>query len=69
MESTADEKPVSGEDLRTMKHDVKNQLSNIHLAIEQLRYEVENPTEDCVFYMDTIAASCAKINSMIQNIG
>jgi hypothetical protein len=64
----AEDKPANGEDLRMMKHDVKNQLSNIHLAIEQLRYEVENPTEDCVFYMDTIATSCAKIDSLIKDI-
>jgi hypothetical protein len=64
----AEDKPTSGEDLHLLKHDVKNQLSNIHLAIEQLRYEVENPTEDCVFYMDTIAASCAKIDSLIKDI-
>jgi nitrogen fixation/metabolism regulation signal transduction histidine kinase len=64
----AEDKTANAEDLRMMKHDVKNQLSNIHLAIEQLRYELENPTEDCVFYMDTIATSCAKINSLIKDI-
>jgi hypothetical protein len=64
----AEDKPANGEDLRMRKHDVKNQLSNIHLAIEQLRYEVENPTEDCIFYMDTIATSCAKIDSLIKDI-
>jgi hypothetical protein len=64
----AEDKSANGEDLRMFKHDVKNQLSNIHLAVEQLRYEVENPTEDCVFYMDTIAASCAKIDSLIKDI-
>ncbi len=65
----ADENTTGGQDLHLIKHDVKNQLSNIHLAIEQLRYEVENPSADCVFYMDTIAMSCTKINSIIQNIG
>jgi hypothetical protein len=64
----AEDKTANGQDLHLLKHDVKNQLSNIHLAIEQLRYEVENPTEDCVFYMDTIASSCAKIDSLIKDI-
>ncbi|MFD1258316.1 hypothetical protein ACFQ3S_16040 [Mucilaginibacter terrae] len=68
MESAANNKPANEQDLSMIKHDVKNQLSNIHLAVEQLRYEVENPTEDCVFYMDTIAASCAKIDSLIKDI-
>ncbi|WP_345949763.1 hypothetical protein ABDD95_23225 [Mucilaginibacter sp. PAMB04274] len=54
--------------LRMLKHDVKNQLSNIHLAIEQLRYEVENPSTDCIFYMDTIATSCTQINNLLNTI-
>jgi hypothetical protein len=52
--------------LRLLKHDIKNQLSNIHLALEQLRFEVENPTADVTFYMDTIAMSCTKINSLLK---
>jgi len=68
MGEAANHKSAGEQDLHMMKHDVKNQLSNIHLAVEQLRYEVENPTEDCVFYMDTIAASCAKIDSLIKDI-
>ena len=68
MGEAANHKSASEQDLHMMKHDVKNQLSNIHLAVEQLRYEVENPTVDCVFYMDTIAASCAKIDSLIKDI-
>ncbi|WP_345954213.1 hypothetical protein [Mucilaginibacter sp. PAMB04168] len=54
--------------LHMLKHDVKNQLSNIHLAIEQLRYEVENPSTDCIFYMDTIATSCTQINNLLNTI-
>jgi len=64
-----DYKPVDEQALRTLKHDVKNQLSNINLAIEQLRYELDNPTEDCIFYMDTIAASCTAINNMMKDVG
>ncbi|WP_295769741.1 hypothetical protein [uncultured Mucilaginibacter sp.] len=60
---------VDGPAIRTFKHDIKNQLSNIHLAVEQLRYEVENPTEDFAFYMDTIKMSCNKINEMVKELG
>jgi len=63
-----EEKPADEQDLRAMKHEIKNQLSNIHLAIEQLRYEVENPSTDYTFCIDTIAMSCTKINNIIQNI-
>lgn len=62
-------KPVTEQQMRTFKHDIKNQLSNVHLALEQLRYEVENPTEDVTFYMDTIAQSCTKINALLKSIG
>jgi len=70
MKSPADDKKtVDEQDLHLFKHDIKNQLSNIHLALEQLRYELNNPSTDCIFYMDTIAMSCTKINSLIKNIG
>lgn len=69
MEQEEEYKAVDGPTIRTFKHDVKNQLSNIHLAVEQLRYEIENPTEDCTFYMDTIAMSCTKLNALLKSIG
>ena len=69
MELPDDYKPIDEQAIRMLKHDVKNQLSNINLAVEQLRYELENPTTDCIFYMDTIASSCVAINNMIKNIG
>jgi len=50
---------------RVMRHDIKNQLSNIYLAIEALRYEITEPTDDFTFYIDSIAASAAKINSIL----
>ncbi|MDT3403520.1 hypothetical protein [Mucilaginibacter terrae] len=62
-------KAVEGPAIRTFKHDIKNQLSNIHLALAQLPYEVENPTEDFAFYLDTIKMSCAKIDSMVKELG
>jgi len=57
----------SGEDpLRKLKHDINNQLSNILLALEQLRYEIPNASEDCIFYLDSISISSAKINSLLK---
>ena len=55
-----------GDKLHTLRHDIKNQLSNINLALEQLRYEIPNPTSDAVFCMDTIAMSSAQINSLLK---
>ncbi len=60
-------KPVDAETLRTLRHDIKNQLSSIHLALETLKYEIENPTEDFNFCIDTIFAASAKINELLTD--
>jgi nitrogen fixation/metabolism regulation signal transduction histidine kinase len=54
------------ENLRRLKHDIKNQLSNIHLALEQLKYELPDINEDCLFYIDTISTSSTKINDLLN---
>ena len=54
--------------LRALKHDVKNQLSNILLAIEQLRYEIPEPSADCIFYLDSISLSSAKIDGLLKEV-
>ena len=61
--------PVEGDNLRGLKHDVNNQLSNILLAVEQLRYEIPNVTEDCVFYLDSITISSTKISELLKATG
>jgi signal transduction histidine kinase len=58
-----EEKPDAGHILR---HDIKNQLSNIILALEQLRYEVPDPNEDIAFYLDAISQSCTNINNILN---
>jgi nitrogen-specific signal transduction histidine kinase len=62
----ADEKN-DAEALRKLRHDIKNQLSNIHLALEQLRYEIPNPSSDILFYIDTINISSTRINSLLKD--
>ena len=57
---------VDNESLRGLKHDINNQLSNILLAIEQLRYEIPDATEDCIFYLDSISISTTKIVSILK---
>lgn len=56
------------EGLRNLKHDIKNQLSNIVLALSQLEYELPDPDADKQFYLDTINDSCKKINSLLNEI-
>ncbi len=62
---SSEEQPDDGHILR---HDIRNQLSNIILAVEQLRFEVEDPTDDCKFYMDAISTSCKNINSILDGL-
>ncbi|WP_183562427.1 hypothetical protein [Mucilaginibacter sp. SP1R1] len=61
------QKGTSDENLRKLKHDIKNQLSNIHLALEQLKYELPDPSADCLFYIDTIAISSTQINNLLKD--
>jgi len=61
----------SGEDtIRHVRHDIRNQLSNINLSLEQLRYEIpDDITTDSAFYINTIAMACAKINLLLDDLG
>ena len=60
--------PVSLEALRLIKHDIKNQLSNIHLALDTIKYEVNDPNEDVKFCIESIAASAAKIDELVREM-
>jgi len=65
-DKAAPEKGADKDSLRTLRHDINNQLSNILLALEQLRYEIAYTSEDCIFYLDLITASAAKINTLLK---
>ena len=60
-------KPQTGTDLKMLKHDVKNQLSGIQLALEGLRYEVEDLDGDFQLYLDSIAESAMKIDKLLND--
>ena len=67
MDLQQQEKSGADESLRKLKHDIKNQLSNIHLALEQLKYELPEVTADTAFYVDMINASATKINALLND--
>jgi len=54
-------------EFKILKHDIRNQLSAIQLAIEQLRYEIPSDSADGIFYLDTIAASCVVIDTLLKD--
>ena len=63
-----EQQPGRSEDsLHKLKHDIKNQLSNIYLALEQLKYEMPDATADCLFYLDTISISSSQINTLLDD--
>ena len=64
------ERGQSTEDnVRRLRHDIRNQLSNINLAVEQLKYEIpDDAGSDSEFYINTIAISCAKINMLLDDL-
>ena len=71
MKSSANDKAAikKGADkdyLRVLRHDINNQLSNILFALEELRYELPDASDDCIFYLDSISTSSAKINSLLK---
>jgi len=62
----SDDELMSAGQLRMLKHDIKNQLSGIIISAEQLRYELSEPSSDCLFYLDTINKSCEIIDSLLN---
>lgn len=56
------------EALLMLKHDIKNQLSNITLAIEGLRYEVEDVGGDMGLYINSMLQSAQKIDKLLDVI-
>jgi len=65
MEKPLKNKAVTGE-LSELRHDIRNQLSNIQMAIEELKHEMPENSPDVVFYIDTILTSCARINALLK---
>jgi nitrogen-specific signal transduction histidine kinase len=60
--------PADTEATSRLRHDIKNQLSTIHMALEALKYEIPNPSEDFTFCMNTILTSATKINELLKDL-
>ncbi|HEY9196019.1 MAG TPA: hypothetical protein VIM77_07125 [Mucilaginibacter sp.] len=67
MDLQQQEKGGEHNSVNRMKHDIKNQLSNIHLALDQLKYELPGLSEECLFYIDMIDTSSTKINNILND--
>jgi signal transduction histidine kinase len=58
--------PVNSKAFDALKHDIRNQLSNIQLALEGLKYEVDNKKGDLDLYFDSMAQSARKIDKLLD---
>jgi signal transduction histidine kinase len=63
-----DEPKLNAGVFNTLKHDIKNQLNNIQLALEGLRYEIPSTDDDLKLYMDSLAESARKIDELLNKI-
>ena len=62
------EPKVNDEAFKVLKHDIKNQLNNIQLALEALRYEISDTDPDLKLYMDSLAESARKVDELLNDI-
>jgi signal transduction histidine kinase len=53
---------------KELKHDIKNQLNNIQLALEGLRYEISDTDPNLKLYMDSLSEAARKIDELLNNI-
>ena len=58
--------PLNSKAFDMLKHDIRNQLSNIQLALEGLKYEVNDPSNDLGLYFDSMGQSAKKIDKLLD---
>jgi nitrogen-specific signal transduction histidine kinase len=58
--------PLSSKAFDMLKHDIRNQLSNIQLALEGLKYEVNDQDKDLGLYFDSMAQSAKEIDKLLN---
>jgi two-component system, sporulation sensor kinase E len=64
----AEKLSVTGRIARTIGHEVRNPLTNINLALEQLKDELKELNEDYVFYIDTISRNVKRISGLVDDL-
>jgi nitrogen fixation/metabolism regulation signal transduction histidine kinase len=68
MEGDNGNNAINAPALSRLKHDIKNQLSNIQLALEGLKYETADRKEELSLYVDSISRSAIKIDKLLNDI-
>jgi hypothetical protein len=62
-------KSVDMETVRTLRHDIRNQLSGMILCIEQLKFELADAPTDQQYYMTAISEGCTNIDKFLDGLG
>jgi len=57
---------ADAEAFKLLKHDIKNQLSNINLGLSQLKFELTEANAECLDYLEMIALSVKKIDDLLN---
>ena len=64
----AEKLSMTGKLARTIAHEVRNPLTNITLALEQLQDEVEGKVEDADLYIDMIRRNAERVGNLITDL-
>jgi PAS domain S-box-containing protein len=64
----AEKLTMTGKIARTIAHEVRNPLTNLSLAVEQLKDELDDKDEDANFYIDIINRNAERIGTLISNL-
>ena len=64
----AGDKVIDTVTFHTIKHDIKNQLTNISLVAAQLKYELKDAPADQLEYLEMIALSASKIDAILNGV-
>ena len=60
------DKVMDAQAMGKLRHDIKNQLSNITLIIGELRHELADASDDCKMYLDMMEKSAFTINDLLK---
>jgi signal transduction histidine kinase len=64
----AEKLSMTGKIARTIAHEVRNPLTNLRLALDQLRDEIPEEVEDADLYMNIIERNADRIGNLISDL-
>jgi PAS domain S-box-containing protein len=65
---TAEKLSLTGRLARSIAHEVRNPLTNIRLAIDQLKEELPDDVDDADFYLELISRNVDRISNLVTDL-